>query len=860
MRNIITKYETNNHIHKIQDHFDYIHNQYPEAKKRSLMLKLAKHNPKICAEIATTREKDIVSIYQQKVRKESYGYNRLMEQIVVMECIGLSHSHHRDLRNVINNTPHIGKNKSGETMLTYRCHPSEQYFASLMSLDQRKETVKIWQANHTEYSYKDRIYNINNELDSNHIGLVNPLAAIRDFIGIMTTSKVTFSHVTDHSQDYDDEELKSADRKCKPIILYFDSCPVQGLPGADNLMVITVQVAAWEGHARGNPRTLLPIAIGTGSDSSMESDTLIRIILKKLSKFGMLEAIETQDIFGRKSTIDVTNTPLIVKYTVHGRSLRSVNIISGYGRSICFLCDTQLQADGKGTNQLYHATTHASNKQLWQMMLFRWTNDKINGINGWEGFAIDITDLEQLTSATPIFRELIEQEMDKPMTGAHTFLSPVRYHFIKKKTDQIDAIEHELPKQFVDDKERIKWRHDQARILGIGVHDVLPERYYEFTPQALLHCGLRACDCITDKWAFERILFDRNPEAEMMYVRGVLTVASEKYMKKWKSVSMNKKIKFSVNGRKARFVLHSIRDICKVTADNIKGTSEQANYHRYFNAMYVIVGDAIAWGLERGYMDVNKYDLNHPIWMQMIKKGLELLEKLRRYAEWIITPTILALLGHVPFMLRDLRAFNIKYGCELTMRDMDDNVMELYNKTCKEYCKNHNDKSNDSLEAVFRSLIIQTVGTAEFGTSSFHTTKKQRQDLEHEPFIYPSPLDGFDQITKDIIQAVRSGEEHVPHISESMMSMKMKKIKEFCEDYDEDSNRFEKFMDQEQERLMDLKSKAKVKNKTTKNKKKRKRKDVDGISDPQNKNKNGYTKKRRMGIEKVKDALFDNDE
>ena len=123
-----------------------------------------------------------------------------------------------------------------------------------------------------------------------------------------------------------------------------------------------------------------------------------------------------------------------------------------------------------------------------------------------------------------------------------------------------------------------------------------------------------------------------------------------------------------------------------------------------------------------------------------------------------------------------------------------------------------------------------------------------------------SPLDGFDGVTKDIIQAVRSGEEHVPHVSDSRMSMGMKKIKEFCEDYDEDSNRFEKFMDQEQERLMDLKSKEKVKNKTTKNKKKRKRKDVDGISDPQNKNKNGYTKKRRMGIEKVKDALFDNDE
>ena len=179
----------------------------------------------------------------------------------------------------------------------------------------------------------DGFHGINNELDSNHVSLVDSVEGIRDFYKLMITSAATFTHVAGHCWDYDDEAL-ALKRYGPPIMLYFDSAPAQGLVGGDNVMVISAQMGAWKGHAKGNPFTLLPLSIGLGSDSDINNEQLVRLELKRLEKYRTREPIQVIDSYGRQHLIDVSRTRIIVKYIIHGRSM--------YGRCMrcyLFLCD-----------------------------------------------------------------------------------------------------------------------------------------------------------------------------------------------------------------------------------------------------------------------------------------------------------------------------------------------------------------------------------------------------------------------------------------------------------------------------------------------------------------------------------------
>ena len=140
---------------------------------------------------------------------------------------------------------------------------------------------------------------------------------------------------------------------------------------------------------------------------------------------------------------------------------------------------------------------------------------------------------------------------------------------------------------------------------------------------------------------------------------------------------MNKRIPFNLDGRKSKFLITVIEYLCLITEKAIKGKSEQENYHRYFNLVYLFVGEITNEMLGWCYMDINQYDLEDPIWMEMINKGMFYVETIRCRCEWIITPTLLQLTMHVPSMLYQLRKFNIENEYNLTMKDLDDNVMEL---------------------------------------------------------------------------------------------------------------------------------------------------------------------------------------
>ena len=175
----------------------------------------------------------------------------------------------------------------------------------------------------------DGYHGIRDDLDSNHVSLVNSVEGLRDFYKIMITSAATYNHVEGHCWDYDYEALQNEPTRYGPPIMYFfDSAPAQGLVGGDNVMVISAQMGAWKGHAKGNPFTLLPLSIGLGSDSDINNEQLVRLELKRLDKYRTMEPITITDSHGNYHIIDVSRTRIIVKYFIHGRCMRRFLLIS----------------------------------------------------------------------------------------------------------------------------------------------------------------------------------------------------------------------------------------------------------------------------------------------------------------------------------------------------------------------------------------------------------------------------------------------------------------------------------------------------------------------------------------------------
>ena len=243
--------------------------------------------------------------------------------------------------------------------------------------------------------------------------------------------------------------------------------------------------------------------------------------------------------------------------------------------------------------------------------------------------------------------------------------------------------------------------------------------------------------------------------------------------------------------------------------------------------------------------------MEDPIWMEMINKGMFYVETIRCRCEWIITPTLLQLTMHVPSMLYQLRKFNIENEYNLTMRDLDDNCMELLNKMCKKCTKNHNNKSDASLEVVFRSVVIQVTGAMEYGTRSYHVTEGQKKQLEHNEEFKSSTLEGFSDISKEIMEALRENKP-IPHVDDSLMSVKLKKIKGLLLIYDEEKTEINKLMKETQKELLNLKSKKKVK--VNQSNKKRTYADLNNGKIPQNTNSN-RNKKRSTKMRQVPDAF-----
>ena len=483
--------------------------------------------------------------------------------------------------------------------------------------------------------------------------------------------------------------------------------------------------------------------------------------------------------------------------------MRYINLIEivCYLTGVAITLDAQPQADAKGYNQFFLAATGAHNIGFEPFVgIYMYTGSATAGIKGYEIAHISKLELEVFDSIQCVrcddLLDLIDAENAKHDADEDddvertVFFTLTLYDFLEPKIRIVDQLEEESDIVFESDKERRKWRLQEAALLHIGVYDLLSPELYEVLLFAPLHIILRSVDKLALMLSVSRRLFGRQPLQEIAFIMSEMPMEGSKLLKRSEAISMQKNIKCSFTGAKANAALALILPICTITAGCIDGNLERDEYQRFVNVLFLFLFERIIEFIVVMYADITLscWNTRSSRWIQIMERGRSTIQTLYRHAAWLLTPTIIKLFTAVPQLLYSLRLFNERHGTQLTIRDFDDNVFEHLNSDAKKFASDHHFRGTvveSTFDSSLQHFVLTNHGGLDVAAWSLHSTPSQKRALERDPIKVPFDISKLDDHSQQMVRALRAAEDVVPFISHSETMRNIKKIAELIATYDE---------------------------------------------------------------------------
>ena len=462
--------------------------------------------------------------------------------------------------------------------------------------------------------------------------------------------------------------------------------------------------------------------------------------------------------------------------------------------------------DAKGMNSFFHAGSGSNNIGFdFISMIVKLTDSKLayrddpGSALGWEAFNVSKLDFHALVTAKPVkFVDLAARMKEAAAKAtkdepAPTFVTKIMPKFFVKKIDFIDNEEAKYlsKKTFADDKAKKKWRMKKANKLGIGIHRLRKHSHYELVTVGPLHLMLR----FGDKWAVLisvwRKLFRKegvhHVAGAQKLLSELLPMEAKKLQARMDTISYNKTIACSFNGEKVNILLNNTEGLCAEIARSITETGNRADYKRCIVAVFGFLFERGNEFFHYMYADLSTeaYRSSSSHWKIIFERGLQTLRSINHIASFLLTPTVIRVFCSMPHSLFSIAYFNEMHGTKFTMRDFDENRMEFLNKEVKTQIKQRHMRACEGFEPTMGHFVACHVGGLKERLISFAHTDGQKRKLTREANRALWSLDGYDERTTQMIEALREGKT-VPYIQDNEVVKKLQQLADWIKKMKQD--------------------------------------------------------------------------
>ena len=461
------------------------------------------------------------------------------------------------------------------------------------------------------------------------------------------------------------------------------------------------------------------------------------------------------------------------------------------------ICNTQPCGDSKGTQSFFKSGTGGRTRGFDVItVIYEYVLGSELGIGGWEGTHSSRDDIATLVNGTPVkFIHLkvriaaADLAFKESGTPRPTFVTKMMPEYFEPKIERIDerVREYKMTRAFPDNKALKKFRMDCANDLRIGVYALRDASLYQMFVVGPLHIQLRLGDKWPLIWSIWRKLFRVNPNAAITVLGSKLPIEAKKFIARAEALSMNKSVPQSYNGEKVNILLGMSQQICEATAQSIKSDDEQWAFKKFINALSAYLFERCGRFVEYMYADLNAdlYHTSSDHWDHIFERGLQTLRTLNEKAPWLITPTIVRLFSSMPHANFSMAVFNEKHGTSYTIRDFDENRMELFNKDIKTFVKRHQMRAKGAdvgFVSAFEHIVIVHHGGLDEKEWDLSHTPHQIEQMTRPKLSSTFDLSNFDPQSVEMIEALRNGKD-IPYVDDSEIASQMRKTAAFVKAY-----------------------------------------------------------------------------
>ena len=206
---------------------------------------------------------------------------------------------------------------TGEIALTH-VNAATSRTDNMITKNLRREVKRRYLISLPAYKPIDNVHNVQfPELETPHTTLLHPDRALSQLYALQSTSRLTEGYFKGHACETEDEDITSVTaHKLCALPFWSDSFPVGGMKGADSLLLCSTQFPRWTDMAAGNPKTMLPLLISSGSDGSIDNEILVDAEFERMgAAINTVVAKPFKDRWSNEHTLTMKGAMLVVSVT-----------------------------------------------------------------------------------------------------------------------------------------------------------------------------------------------------------------------------------------------------------------------------------------------------------------------------------------------------------------------------------------------------------------------------------------------------------------------------------------------------------------------------------------------------------------